>query len=133
MTKVLLVTDHNGVLHITPLGNLNYYKSQNERNKGKEQFTFKELEEKEAEAFVKKNKGIDPDFVKPADAKSLLSEKNSELEAKDAEIEKLKAELEAAKKSASKKPEASETEDNKEAAKGGKKGKPEASETEDNK
>lgn len=132
MAKVLLVTDYNGVLHITPLGNLNYYKSQNERNKGNQQFSFKEIEEKDAEAFVKKNKGIDPDFVKPADAKSLLSEKNSELEAKDAEIEKLKAELEAAKKSASKKAEA-ESEDNKEAQKPGKKPTAETSQTEDNK
>jgi hypothetical protein len=88
--NVLLVTDWFGILHVTPAGNKSYYESQNAKNKNL-QFGIKEMSEKDAYAFVDKNKGVDPNFVKPGDANKIISEKDQKIKDLEAELEKLKA------------------------------------------
>ncbi|GEO08769.1 hypothetical protein [Segetibacter aerophilus] len=90
MSKVLLVTDYAGGLHITPVANKDFYQSRNNAVKDK-QFKFKEMAEDEAYKFVEKNSGIDPDFKAPKQI-------NKVIEDKDAEIRELRAALAAAKK-----------------------------------
>lgn len=91
--KVLLVTDHAGNLHITPLGNKAYYQSQNVLNKTGAQYKFVEKEETEAEAFVKKHAGRDPQFIKPNEAAKILSEKDQVIASKDEQIAKLQSQI----------------------------------------
>jgi adenylosuccinate synthase len=84
--KVLIVTDYTGNLHITPVGNKGFYQSRNRLVKGK-QFKFREgMTEAEAEEFVKKNKGKDPDHINLSGAEKIIKDK-------DAEIEELKKQL----------------------------------------
>lgn len=85
---VLVVTDYVGNLHITPASNKGYYQSKNVVVKDK-QFKFKEgLTEDEANDFVLKNNGIDPDFLTPSKATAVIANK-------DAENEELKKKLSA--------------------------------------
>ncbi|HRH60147.1 MAG TPA: hypothetical protein PL045_06225 [Chitinophagaceae bacterium] len=90
MSKVLVVTDYSGVLHITPLGNKPYYERQNNKNKSRA-FLFREMEEKEAIDFVAKNKGTDPDYVRPQDLQKVLNNKDSEIESLKAKLAALEA------------------------------------------
>lgn len=89
-TKVLVVTNYYGHLHINPLNTKAYYQSQNQLIKDK-QYKFREMDEKAAYAFVEENNGIDPDFKSPKEAAKAIADK-------DAEIKALREALEEAKK-----------------------------------
>ena len=97
--KVLLVTDYSGVLHITPLANKSYYQGKNNIIKDKK-FILKEVDEDEANEFVTKNNGIDPDHISPTKAKALLSDKDTQLDAATKRIAELEAALADGKKPA---------------------------------
>lgn len=80
MSKVLVVTDYAGGLHITPLGNKNYYVKQNKLIKTK-QFGLQEMEEDVAQKFVEDNKGIDPKYVPATDSRKVIADKDAQIEA----------------------------------------------------
>ena len=92
-TKVLIVTDYAGNLHVVQPKNKAYYQSRNQVVKEK-QYRFREgLSETEAEKFLSDNNGKDPDFITPKKAVAIIAEKNSENDLLKAKIAELEAKL----------------------------------------
>jgi hypothetical protein len=87
--KVLLITDYFGVLHITPLGNKNFYVSRNAKN-DKYKFVIREMSPEEAEGFVKQHEGRDPDFIKVGEANKMIADKNAKIKELEAELARLR-------------------------------------------
>jgi hypothetical protein len=98
----IVVTDWFGHLHVVPASNADYYADQNEKNKHSiYQYTIGEetMTEKEANDYVEKNDGNDPNWTKPGDVANLKTA-NAEQAAKIEELEKQLKKLQAKSKPA---------------------------------
>lgn len=90
MANVLLVTDYAGQLHITPIGNKAFYQNRNKIVKTK-QYKFREMSEEDANAFVVKNKGADPEHLTAQKAAGMINDKDAEIAALKKQLEELQA------------------------------------------
>src|SRR6478752_8002222 len=91
----IVVTDWFGHLHVVPATNADYYADANEKNKNTQyQYTIgsETMTEKDANEFVEKNEGVDPNWAKPGDASQLKTE-NVEQAQKIKELEEQLKEL----------------------------------------
>ncbi len=101
-SKVLIVTDYVGNLHIVQPRNKAYYQSRNQLVKEK-QYRFRDdMTEAEAEKFLKDNDGRDPEFITPKKAVALIAEKSAENDDLKARIAELEAKLAGGKEPAKK-------------------------------
>jgi len=83
--KILLVTNYFGFMHIVPTGNKDFYQSHNHNNPDK-QYSWQEMDEDKANAYIEENNGFDPKF-------KTSKQSVKEVTAKDEEIQRLKDEL----------------------------------------
>lgn len=110
MAKVLVVTNAQGYLNITPLKNKAYYQQRNNLSRKKmQQYKFVEMEggyigndgkfiDGEAEKYVKKNKSRDPSWVPASQAHTVIGTQAQQIEDQSKEMERMKQELEELKK-----------------------------------
>lgn len=97
-TKVIIVTDYAGQLHITPAANKSYYLQRNNlmRNKPQQYKVSDVMNESDAIAYVEKNNGMDPNFVPANQAQETITTQAKQIEELKAQL----AQLEQAKKAA---------------------------------